>query len=79
MDVEAWLQEMTVKHGAALEVACEAAIQSGVCGVRTWSWTDDTRPNSIKFMFQARPCVDVPYGTIQDMPFGVAPTEGVPT
>lgn len=59
--MQAWFHELHHAQAAAVEQACEAAIQGGACGVSVYRWTD-------RYTAKLEAVVDptVPYGHIHE-------------
>jgi hypothetical protein len=59
--VSAFLDDVTRQQAAAVETACEQAIQLGICGVSVWRWQDGLTVNLEAVVDPA-----VPYGYIHE-------------
>ena len=71
--IERMIARASVAQTEALEVACEAALQTGMYGVAIWHWRDGD-----KLMFEARVDPIVSYGRILEHPFGQQPPDASP-
>lgn len=63
---ERMLNEHTRRVRAAMDQACEMALQTGVCGVLVTYGPMEGRDNSLSYGAIIQVSSEVPYGTIQE-------------